>query len=84
MAKYKDGQEVTFTFETDLGTLIDLGGIEGMNELADEKWGKMPGTGDFMLTDIGYNVVASKKEESGPSCIGGRMTIEVTAILEEF
>lgn len=85
MAKYKNGQEVTFKIQTDLGTVIDLGGIEGMNDLADEEWRKKDTDNNFMLTDIGYNVIASKKcEVNGPSVIGGDLTIEVTAILEEF
>jgi hypothetical protein len=85
MAKYKHGQEVKFKMEMDLGDVIDLGGIDGMNDFADEKWRAMPGTDDFMLTDIGYNVVSSKPMKvSGPSHIGGDLTIEVTAVLEEM
>ena len=81
MAKHKSGDEVTFKIDVDLGDLIDLGGIDGMNDLADEH---NPFKG-FMLTDIGYNVIDHESNTlTGPSCIGGNIKIEVTAILEEL
>jgi len=81
MAKHKNGDQVTFKMDIDLSDLIDLGGIDAMNDLADEQ---NPFKG-FMLTDIGYNVIDHEPNtQSGPSFIGGLVKIEVTAVLEEM
>lgn len=84
MAKYENGQEIYFTFHMSLGDLIDCGGIDNMNDIADNAWKEQVGENNFILTDIGYNILSSTSGESGPSNIVGDVTIEVCAVLEEI
>ena len=81
MIEYKNGDEVTFKVTIDLSDLIDMGGIDAMNDLANAKHDFK----GFMLTDIGYNVIDHEpNKQSGTSFIGGNVVVEVTAILYEM
>ena len=73
MDKPKHGDELTFSFAVDLDTLIELNGMEEMNNLMDEEFDKqfeVPAN----LTDIAYRPVGTDDNDN--------IIIEATGIVE--
>ncbi len=71
----KVGQEYTFNIKISLEDLIEIDGIEGMNNLADEEFEEYTGT-NFILSDINYESIGIDKKT-------GEIIVQVSAMIEK-
>ena len=79
MAEPKHGKEFKFTFYIDLYHLIDLEGMENMNEYMDTQLAKEYPNRNIILTDIDYKMAPSFKEPA--STVVG---IQASGIIEDM
>ena len=69
--------------EVELDELVDVDGIDNLNELADEKALNHFNKDSGMLSDISYRTVGFKAGDGKGVC-SGRILVEVNANWEEY